>query len=229
MAGPKPALYASCVTVLGFICFALSATAVGLPIWGYFENLTGGWNLEHGYFGPFKTCKKLNYGREVCGDFQFRPHVAIYISGILAAIGTALLGLFSILSILQLSMISSRDKVVMSYKPLVIIKLVLAIISAILATIAAILFGYQIDNVDPINRNFALSRGVSFYLQIVVIVLTILLAVMAVYDIILSKQTGGDPTMPVPISSAPATTFNNPGFRDGRPTNGNSLSVFQNS
>lgn len=56
--------------------------------------------------------------------------------------------------------------------------------------------------------------------QIIVIVLTILLAVMAVYDIMLAKQPGGDPTMPVPISSAPATTYNNPGFRDGRPTNG---------
>lgn len=45
---------------------------------------------------------------------------------------------------------------------------------------------------------------------------------MAVYDIILAKQPGGDPTMPVPrISGAPATTYNNPGFRDGRPTNGN--------
>lgn len=86
-------------------------------------------------------------------------------------------------------MISSRDKVVMSYQPLVIIKLVLAIVSgklmmsqrirlwiitlkiyfifkAILATIAAILFGWEIDNVDVVNRNYGLSRGVSFYLQV---------------------------------------------------------------
>lgn len=44
---------------------------------------------------------------------------------------------------------------------------------------------------------------------------------MAVYDLILARQPGGDPTMPVPISGAPATTYNNPGFRDGRPINGN--------
>lgn len=74
MAGPKPALYTSAVTVVGFICLALSATAVGLPIWGHFEYLAGGWDSEKGYFGPFRTCKKLNYGREVCGDFHFRPH-----------------------------------------------------------------------------------------------------------------------------------------------------------
>lgn len=46
---------------------------------------------------------------------------------------------------------------------------------------------------------------------------------MSVYDIMLAKQPGGDPTMPVPISGAPATTYNNPGFRDGRPINGNSF------
>ncbi|KAJ6635045.1 hypothetical protein Bhyg_13627, partial [Pseudolycoriella hygida] len=165
MAGPKPALYASAVTVVGFVCLAISATAVGLPVWGYFEFISGGWDTEKGYFGPFRTCKKLNYGREICGDFNFKPNVLVYISGVLAAIGCALLGIFSILSVIQLSMISSRDRVVMSYKPLVIIKLVLAIVSAILATVAAILFGYQIDNVDVAYRNYALSRGVSFYLQ----------------------------------------------------------------
>lgn len=37
---------------------------------------------------------------------------------------------------------------------------------AILATVAAILFGWEIDNVDVVNRNYALSRGVSFYLQV---------------------------------------------------------------
>ena len=73
MAQPKPALYAAGVTSLGFICLALAATAVGVPIWGYYESAAGGWDSERGYFGPWKVCKKLNYGREVCGDFRFRP------------------------------------------------------------------------------------------------------------------------------------------------------------
>lgn len=55
--------------------------------------------------------------------------VGVYISGILAAISCACLGLFCILSVIQIAMISSRDKVVMKYKPLVIIKLILAIVS----------------------------------------------------------------------------------------------------
>lgn len=50
------------------------------------------------------------------------------------------------------------------------------------------------------------------------IVVSIILAVLAVYDVIFSLRAGGDPTMPVEISGAPATTFNNPGFREGRNT-----------
>lgn len=73
MAQPKPALYAAGTTSLGFICLALAATAVGVPIWGYFDNPSGGWNSERGYFGPWKVCKKLGYGRETCGEFRFKP------------------------------------------------------------------------------------------------------------------------------------------------------------
>lgn len=74
MAQPKPALYAASVTGLAFVCLAIAAAAVGIPIWGYFENVnSGSWESERGYFGPWKTCKRLNYGRELCGDFRFRP------------------------------------------------------------------------------------------------------------------------------------------------------------
>lgn len=160
MAQPKPALYAASVTGLAFVCLALAAAAVGIPIWGYFENVNGGgsWESERGYFGPWKTCKRLNYGRELCGDVRFRPSgkwntslrstvnffcmqqcnfhssslVGVYISGILAAVSCSLLGIFCILSIIQIAMISSRDKVVMKYKPLVIIKLILSLASGII-------------------------------------------------------------------------------------------------
>lgn len=74
MAQPKPALYAAGLTSLGFICLAVAASAVGIPIWGYFENSNGReWDGERGYFGPWKVCKQLNYGREICGNFRFRP------------------------------------------------------------------------------------------------------------------------------------------------------------
>lgn len=73
MAAPKPILYATGVTVLCFICLVLACITLFLPIWGYFEDRYGGYQAERGYFGPWKVCKKLNYGREVCGDrFRFQ-------------------------------------------------------------------------------------------------------------------------------------------------------------
>ncbi|XP_055714797.1 uncharacterized protein LOC129809841 [Phlebotomus papatasi] len=59
MAG-KPALYAAGVTCLGFVCFAIAATAIGLPIWGYFDNPIGGWESDRGYFGPWRVCKQID-------------------------------------------------------------------------------------------------------------------------------------------------------------------------
>lgn len=43
MADPNKskALYSSGVAFLGFTCFALAAAAVGLPLWGYYENPQG--------------------------------------------------------------------------------------------------------------------------------------------------------------------------------------------
>lgn len=72
MAPPKP-IYSTCVTVVGFICLILGCIALILPIWGHFEDRNGGYQAERGYFGPFKICKKLNYGRETCGErFRFQ-------------------------------------------------------------------------------------------------------------------------------------------------------------
>lgn len=73
MAGPRPIVYATCVTCLGFVCLILACTTIFLPIWGTYEDRYGGYQAERGYFGPFKVCKKLNYHREICGEgFRFR-------------------------------------------------------------------------------------------------------------------------------------------------------------
>lgn len=68
MAKSKIALYAAGVTCLGFICFALASAAIGIPIWGNYDTPSGGYDFDHGYFGPFKVCKKLAYNREKCGS-----------------------------------------------------------------------------------------------------------------------------------------------------------------
>lgn len=108
------------------------------------------------------------------------------------------------------------------------------------------MFALQIDEQERFG--FKISRGVSFYiqvsatayicivgfiepqsdfllpLQIVVIVLSIALFVAAVYDVIFSRSSGGDPTMALDASSpGSATTFNNPGFKEPRSRNGVSV------
>lgn len=68
----KP-IYATCVFIFGCFCLVLGCIALFLPSWGNFEDRHGGYQAERGYFGPWKVCKKLNYGREICGDrFRFQ-------------------------------------------------------------------------------------------------------------------------------------------------------------
>lgn len=87
----------------------------------------------------------------------------VYASGILALISCGCLAIFAVLSVLQLAMITSRDVVVMKYKPCVLLKVTLAVIAALLALSAAILFAVEIDNS---HNHFDVSRGISFYLQV---------------------------------------------------------------
>ncbi|KAL1374751.1 hypothetical protein pipiens_000742, partial [Culex pipiens pipiens] len=47
MAGLKPNIYALLVTCLGFLCLVISATAVGVPIWAYYDSRGG---EDRGYF-----------------------------------------------------------------------------------------------------------------------------------------------------------------------------------
>ncbi|CAG9819571.1 unnamed protein product [Phaedon cochleariae] len=216
MAEIKP-LYSTCVAVLGFICFVVGATAVGIPMWGYFSTPNGIHGDGDGYFGPWRTCKMLLYNRERCGkdETRFKVSVTVWVAGLVAAIGVAVLGVFCILSVLQLAMLSSKEQVVMKYSIVVITKVGLGLLAALLATAAAGLFALQID--DREHTGFEISRGPGFYIQILLIVLNAALFVMALYDMFFARREGGDPTtvsMP-----AEATTYGNPGFRDQR-TNG---------
>lgn len=220
----KP-LYSTCVAVLGFICFVVGAAAVGIPMWGYFDT-PGGWGDyggggDGGYFGPWKTCKLLLYNRERCeqGASRFKASVAVWVAGLVATVGVVVLGVFCFLSVLQLAMISSKEKVVMKYSATVLSKVVLAFVSALLAIVAASLFATQIDD----ERNgFEVTRGPGFYLEILAIILNSALFVMSLYDMLFARREGGDPTttaMPVE-----PTTYGNPGFRE-RSTNGVGISM----
>ncbi|OWR54148.1 hypothetical protein KGM_200803 [Danaus plexippus plexippus] len=204
------ALYSIAVVVIGFICFVVGAVAVGLPTWGHFYSCESNPNFDQGYFGPWRVCKRLLYYREKCGIdvSKFRPSLAVYIAGVVAAVGVSILGVFCILSVLQLAMISSKEKVGLKYTHLVMIKLALALLATLLSIAAAGLFAVQGD-----DRGFYLVRGEAFYVQIVCIVINSALFIMSVYDALFSRREGGDPTT---TEEAGGTTINNPGFKEGR-------------
>lgn len=206
MAGLKPNIYALLVTCLGFLCLVISATAVGVPIWAYYDSRGG---EDRGYFGPWQKCQVLTY-RERCGDVvRFQPSGVVFTSGLLAVTACALFGINCVLSILQIAMISSRDRICMRYSVLTTVKLILVVLATFLSLAAAGLFALQTDD-D--RTGYRITRGISFYLQILTVALSLGLLVLSLYDKILSKRPDGDPTMMV--SSNGSTTYNNPGFRD---------------
>lgn len=81
----------------------------------------------------------------------------------------------------------------------------------LLALIAVIVFAIVTDG---IRGGYRVTNGISFYLELFNLALSIGLFVLALYDVLLSRKPGGDPTMG-PDPNAPAVTFNNPGFREG--------------
>ncbi|XP_071442170.1 uncharacterized protein [Hetaerina americana] len=224
----RRALCSTLVAGLGFVCFAVGATAVGLPLWGHFNNPEVSTASERGYFGPWKVCMSLSYNREKCGRkvARFEPVVAVWIAGVLAAAGVAALGIFCIMSVLQLAMVVSKDRVVLSYRTTLLTKLVLALAATLLAMVAAGLFALQTD--DPKN-SVVVTRGLSFYMQLVTIVLDFSLFVLGLYDFLFSRHPGGDPTA---YHDSDAPSFNNPGYkeaphrhRDGSRRNGVAVTV----
>lgn len=67
---------------------------------------------------------------------------------------------------------------------------------------------------DDHKRGFRVSRGVSFYLVIFSIVLTMVLCVLSLYDLMFSRRSGGDPTQVPDVSGSRAITYDNPGYRE---------------
>lgn len=123
-------LYIASITALSFICFALSCAAVFLPVWGYFKEVNNGFGAENGYFGPWKVCKELQFNRESCGASvsRFRPSSFVFISGVMIVMSMISLGIYCILSVIQIAAISSRENILMRYSLLVSVKLLLAIV-----------------------------------------------------------------------------------------------------
>lgn len=134
----------------------------------------------------------------------------VFTSGLMAVVACALFGIYCVLSILQIAMISSRDRICMQYTAVITLKLILVVLATFLSLAAAGLFALQTDD-D--RSGYHITRGISFYLQIVTVALSLALLVLSLYDRILTKRPDGDPTM-LTTNTNGSTTYNNPGFRD---------------
>lgn len=125
-------LYIAICTALSFICFALDCAAAFLPIWGYFEDANGGFGSDRGYFGPWRVCKELTYNREKCGSAEnvsrFKPSHFVFASGITISFSSVALGLYCVLSVVQIAAFSSRESIMLRYSTLLSMKLILAVI-----------------------------------------------------------------------------------------------------
>ncbi|OXU21123.1 hypothetical protein TSAR_003233, partial [Trichomalopsis sarcophagae] len=204
---------------LGVLACVLQSAATGTPTWAYFHNPDAATTTERGYFGPWRQCKYLLYGRERCGQgvTRLKPMWTVWVAGLAAAGASVLLAIVVALAVLQLAMASSAKRVVVSYSTAVIGKVALATLATCLAVVAACLFATQTDDRD---NSFIVTRGEGFYMQIASIVLNFGVLVSAVYEGIYARR-GGDPTKSRYMSGdARGTTINNPGYREPRhPTN----------
>lgn len=57
--------------------------------------------------------------------------VAVWVAGLVASIGVSILGLFCFLSVIQLAMLSSKEKVLMKYSTVVMSKVALGLLAGI--------------------------------------------------------------------------------------------------
>lgn len=88
--------------------------------------------------------------------------------------------------------------------------------TALTTTACATLFAIQTDDK---RHGFHVTRGISFYLEVVAVVLTISLFVMSLYDLMFSRRAGGDPTETPDVTGTRAITYDNPGYREGEQSN----------
>ncbi|XP_050583206.1 uncharacterized protein LOC126918829 [Bombus affinis] len=208
---------------LSILALVLQSVTTATPTWGYFTNPDAGSAAEKGYFGPWRQCKLLLYGRERCGQgvSRFQPVLAVWVAGLAAAAASALLAILVGLAVLQLAMASSAKRVIISYSTALIGKVALATLATSLAIVAASLFALQTDDRAS---SFVITRGEAFYMQLAAIALNFGVLVTAVYEGIYARR-GGDPTKIRVVGDPRAATINNPGYREHQPTNGGSISM----
>ncbi|CAG7830733.1 unnamed protein product [Allacma fusca] len=225
MDGQKVALSIA-VVILGIVCFIIGTVAVTIPHWGTFSNRYAN---ERGNYGPWTMCKDLGYGRQICGKniSSFKPSFAVQAAGICAAVGIAALGVYCLISLLQVAMLVSRSRIMCKYSHTIIAKLLCSIISALFTLTAVSLFATQGHDLE---RGYVVEVTFSFYMEVVVTIFTFILMLLTVSEYYMSRRTeepfgsaaveGGDGGATTLGQVGFGTTIGNPGFRDRQSANG---------
>ncbi|XP_057366802.1 uncharacterized protein LOC130687645 [Daphnia carinata] len=206
---------------LSAIGLVLAIVTVISPYWGRFSNegSPNSGDLVTGYFGLWTICKDLPQGRSFCGlnITAFNLSTWTFIAGVVAVVSVIAIGLAALLGVCLLLMLKTQERVCLPYRPAVVARLVLSALAALLSTVAIALASIRTDERLP----YALSRGWTFYLQMLVILSEVLLTLTATYELMLSRRLGGDPTFySRDPSGSGALTYSNPSFKDdsGRPS-----------
>nr|CAH0099833.1 unnamed protein product [Daphnia galeata] len=205
---------------LAAIALILAIVTVISPYWGRFSNegSPNSGDLVTGYFGLWTICKDLPQGRSFCGlnITAFNLSTWTFIAGVIAVVSVISLGLAALLGVCLLLMLKTQERVCLPYRPAVVARLVLSALAALMSTTAIALASIRTDERLP----YGLSRGWTFYLQMLVIATEVLLTLASTYDLMLSRRLGGDPTFySRDPSGSGALTYSNPSFKDdsGRP------------
>jgi len=128
---------------------------------------------------------------------------------VIAVVGVVSLGVASVVGVCLLLMLKSQERVCLPYRPSVVMRLVLCTVSVLMAVVATALASIRPDERLP----YSLLNGWTFYVHILVIVVEVLLTLCCVYDFVLSRRLGGDPTFySRDPSGSNALTYSNPSF-----------------
>ncbi|CAG0915026.1 unnamed protein product [Notodromas monacha] len=215
--------YASvAVCVLAYLSTVLGITAVSTSYWADLYRYTPIAADYAGHFGPWKKCSSLSYNQEVCGEHTilFYPSSLVVAAGVFSAMSVALIADICILAPLHMVMLCTKQKLLVSYKHAVTAKLWFALIGGVLSAFSVLLFCLPSDGRE---QGFIVRKGWSFYLEVVVLVLNVVMLVVCGLEYYLLKQLGGDPTKyNRDVEGTKSRTIVNPGYREGQNGGGGS-------
>jgi hypothetical protein len=213
--------------IVAFVAALLiSIISAAVPHWGNYRphqlgytsgSLRGGFSDAHnaGNFGPFQVC--YGYGISVCGGYPggFETQEWIKVAGACSLLVVFSLSGLAFFSILHVAMQLQRRHICVSYKRAVFLKVICATVAALGSLLACIFGGIEFE-VTGRWSSYAISIGVCYYLQIILIFVNILFIIVC-YISYKKARTHPPPMVPKPRG--------HPGYDDRNANNGVAMTV----